>query len=59
MQDNIINAEKRILINSLEIFNQKNLDFVDSILCAKSQGYTIKTFDKKLLKCINTHQNNH
>ena len=31
---------------------EKNLDFVDAILCAKSEKYEVKTFDKKLNKCI-------
>jgi len=52
MQKNILIVDKEIVIKSLEIFNDKNLDFVDCILCAKSKKYTIKTFDKKLLKCI-------
>ena len=52
MQKNIIIVDKDIIVKALEIFNNKNLDFVDCILCAKSKEYTIKTFDKKLLKCI-------
>lgn len=52
IQKNIIIVDKDIVIKSLEIFNEKNLDFVDCILCAKSKKYIIKTFDKKLLKCI-------
>ncbi len=31
---------------------EKNLDFVDCLLCAYSRDDTIKTFDKRLLKCI-------
>ncbi len=50
--NNILLEDKETMIKSLEIFNDKNLDFVDCILCAKSKKYTIKTFDKKLLKCI-------
>ena len=41
-----------IMIQALEIFSHKNLDFVDAILCARSTEYEIKTFDKKLNKCI-------
>lgn len=44
--------DKAVIIESLAIFGDKNLDFVDCILCAQSTKYTIKTFDKKLLKCI-------
>ena len=50
--DNIIMDDKENIIFSLEIFKNKNLDFVDCILCAKSKDYIIKTFDKKLHKCI-------
>jgi len=50
--DNIVNDNKTTIINSLKIFADKNLDFVDCILCAKSGKYTIKTFDKQLSKCI-------
>lgn len=52
MYDNIIMFDKAVIIESLAIFDDKNLDFVDCILCAQSTKYTIKTFDKKLLKCI-------
>jgi len=54
--DNIIMNDKDIVIQSLKIFENKSLDFVDCILCAKSKIYTIKTFDKKLNKCIFDNQ---
>jgi predicted nucleic-acid-binding protein len=54
--DNINMHEKDIMIQALEIFNEKNLDFVDCILCAKSNKYIVKTFDKKLNKCITNHK---
>ena len=50
--ENIIIDDKDIIIQSLEIFENKSLDFVDCILCAKSKKYTVKTFDKNLNKCI-------
>jgi predicted nucleic-acid-binding protein len=53
--NNIIMNDKNIIIQSLEIFENRNLDFVDCILCAKSKKYTIKTFDKKLNKCISNN----
>jgi len=49
---NILMDSKYIIIEALEIFSHKNLDFVDAILCAKSTEYEIKTFDKKLNRCI-------
>ena len=51
--DSIVMNDKNTIMESLNIFENKNLDFVDCILCAKSKKYTIKTFDKKLNKCIN------
>ena len=54
--DNIIVNDKSIIIQSLKIFENKSLDFVDCILCAKSKKYTVKTFDKKLNKCISNNQ---
>jgi len=54
--DNIVMNDKNIIIQSLEIFENKSLDFVDCILCAKSKQYTVKTFDKKLNKCISNNQ---
>ena len=49
---NIILREKKNILEALEIFSNKNLDFVDAILCVKSKEYMVKTFDKKLNKCI-------
>jgi predicted nucleic-acid-binding protein len=52
--ESILNNEKRSILEALKIYNDKNLDFVDCILCAKSKNFTVKTFDKKLNKCIKT-----
>ena len=52
--DNILTLDDIITIDALNIFKEKNIDFVDSILCAYSKNDEIKTFDKKLLKCIET-----
>jgi len=50
-QDNIQNLDG-VAIDALKIFVDKNIDFVDALLCAYSQRDSIRTFDKKLLKCI-------
>ena len=50
--ENINTLDDFITIKSLQIFKEKNIDFVDCLLCAYSENDTIKTFDKKLLKCI-------
>jgi predicted nucleic-acid-binding protein len=54
--DNIVMEDKNSIVESLNIFKNKNLDFVDCILCAKSNKYTIKTFDKKLNQCISNYK---
>jgi len=56
-QKNILVEDKQVLINSFNIFQSKNLDFIDSILCAKSKDNVIMTFDKKLNKCIQGDNN--
>jgi predicted nucleic-acid-binding protein len=49
----IYSDDKNLLLEALKLFdNKRSLDFVDCILCAKSEFYKIKTFDKKLNKCI-------
>jgi len=54
-QDNINVDSKETLNLALEIFENKNIDFVDSLLCAytKIQNITVVSFDKKLNQCIN------
>lgn len=48
----IVNEDKRELIDSINIFNEKNLGIVDCILCAKAKtpNKTLFTFDEKLKK---------
>ena len=53
-QENI-NSLDDVSIDALSIFVTKNIDFVDALLCAYSKKDEVRTFDKKLLKCI---QNN-
>ncbi len=54
--DNIILEDRKIALEALDIFDKKRLDFVDAILCARSNQYIVKTFDKKLQKCIENKQ---
>jgi len=54
--ENIQVNNKKIINKALEIFQIKNLDFVDCLLCSYSHNDVIKTFDKKLLKCINSNK---
>lgn len=45
---------QEVLILAFEIFETKNIDFVDSLLCAYSnlQKIDVVSFDKKLNKCL-------
>ena len=49
----VINANKAILYEALNIVENKNIDFVDALICAKSklQGFGKLSFDKDLDKC--------
>ena len=46
------NESKKHLLKALQLYQAKNLDFVDCILCALSEKYEIRTFDKTLMKCL-------
>ena len=48
----VVNADKVVLAEALTIHEEKNLDFVDALICAKSrlQGYGFLSFDEKLKK---------
>jgi predicted nucleic-acid-binding protein len=50
--ENVYVLDEKILKKALVYFKEKNLDFVDCLLCAYSQKDEILTFDKKLKKCI-------
>jgi len=43
---------KSIMFEALQLFESRNLDFVDCCLCALKEKYEVKSFDKKLMKCI-------
>jgi len=43
---------KMVLIDALKYYQSKNIDFVDCYLCALKEKYTVKSFDKKLKKCL-------
>jgi predicted nucleic-acid-binding protein len=51
--DGVINSDKIVLYEALSIVENKNIDFVDALICAKSklQGYGKLSFDNDLKKC--------
>lgn len=51
--EGVVNKDKVILFETLSIIENKNLDFVDALICAKCkfQNYEKLSFDKDLSKC--------
>lgn len=51
--EGIVNTNKVILFEALSLHLDKNIDFVDALICAKSniQGYEWISFDNDLKKC--------
>jgi len=49
----VVNSDKPILYETLNIIETKNIDFVDALICAKSklQGFKKLSFDNDLKKC--------
>ncbi|MEA1893101.1 MAG: PIN domain-containing protein [Campylobacterota bacterium] len=49
----VVNANKTILHETLNIIENKNIDFVDALICAKSklQGFGKLSFDSDVEKC--------
>lgn len=50
--ETIVTDNEPIIKNALGLFKNQNLDFVDCLLCSYSQMDEVKTFDKKLNRCI-------
>jgi len=50
--DGVVNKDKFILIEALDMMRDKNIDFVDALICTKSvvQGYDKIGFDKDVMK---------
>jgi len=48
----VVNENKYILINSLDMMVEKKIDYVDALICSKSklQGYGKISFDKDVMK---------
>ena len=54
--ETIFTDNEPIIIEALTIFKNQSLDFVDCLLCSYSQIDEIKTFDKKLNRCIQSRK---
>ncbi|RBQ31006.1 PIN domain nuclease [Arcobacter sp. FW59] len=51
--EGVINSDKVILNETFNLIENKNIDFVDALICAKSklQGFEKISFDNDLKKC--------
>jgi predicted nucleic-acid-binding protein len=52
--EGIVNTNKVILVEALSLYVDRNIDFVDALICAKNkiQGYEYISFDSDIKKCI-------
>ena len=50
---NLYTENKLITFEALEIYEDKNIDFADAMLCAKQklEGFEIISFDKDIERC--------
>lgn len=53
---NIKINDRETILKAIDIFENKNLDFVDCILCAYGSKYAIVSFDKEVEKCVKTNR---
>ena len=51
--ENLEMSNKAVVIEALNIYANKNIDFADAMLCAKKnlEGYKVMSFDRDLEKC--------
>lgn len=50
--DGVVNDDKGICIDALNLMQHKNIDYVDALICTKNvlQGYGKISFDKEIMK---------
>jgi predicted nucleic-acid-binding protein len=54
--DNVYLDSKQVACLAVKIFSERNIDFVDALLCAlqKQENITVVTFDKRLNNCLSS-----
>ena len=50
--ESIVMEEKAAYREALRLFGEGGLDFVDCCLCAREGDYRVRTFDKRLGRCL-------
>jgi len=50
--EGVVNSDKMILLETLNMFLDKNIDYVDALICTKSklEGYGKISFDKDVMR---------
>jgi len=53
--ESVVNEDKAICIDALNLMQNKNIDYVDALICTKNvlQGYGKISFDKDVMKKCN------
>ena len=51
--ENLEVYNRAIIIEALEVYEKRNIDFADAMLCAKKnlEGYEVMSFDKDVKRC--------
>jgi len=51
--ENLEVSNRAIIIEALEVYEKRNIDFADAMLCAKKnlEGYEVMSFDKDVKRC--------
>ena len=59
VMEGIVNTNKVILVEALSVYLDKNIDFVDALICVKNkiQGYDWISFDSDIKKCVEKNAN--
>ena len=53
LESMVTHESKTVFVEALHLYNDENIDYVDATLCALKDKYKVKSFDKKLMKCVN------
>jgi len=52
LQNMTMYESKSLFLQALKMYGNTKLDFVDCCICTLGNKYSVKSFDKKLMKCI-------
>lgn len=57
--EGIVNTNKVVLVEALSLYVDRNIDFVDALICVKNkiQDYEYISFDSDIKKCVEKNTN--